>query len=97
MEEKRAVVIDALGRWISQEMKYSPQGKFAHCAPPSSNDLRSLCRGVSIPLWDYVAHRVRSEKCVLLPKSCSPVSLTVEEPSFAISDLRLPCLVNLEL
>ena len=52
----------ALSRWAAEEMKYLPEGKFAKSAPPSANDMKSLCRGASIPFWDYVSHRVKSEK-----------------------------------
>lgn len=55
----------ALSRWAAEEMKYLPEGKFAKSAPPSANDMKSLCRGASIPFWDYVSHRVKSEKTVL--------------------------------
>lgn len=67
MDDKRAAVAEALARWAQDEVKYVPSGKFARTAPPSAQDLRSLCRGGSIAFWDYVTHRVRSEQCVSWP------------------------------
>lgn len=65
MEDKRVAVADALARWLQEEVKYVPSGKYARIAPPTAQDLKALCRGGSIAFWDYVAHRVRSEKYVL--------------------------------
>lgn len=65
MEDKRAVVAEALSRWLTGEMHYKPEGKHSNTAPPNVAELRSLCRGVSLPFWDYVIHRVRSEKYVV--------------------------------
>lgn len=87
MEEKRLAVVEALGRWIAHEMKYAPQGKFARCAPPNATDLRALCRGVSLPLWDYVASRVRSERYVARAYGALFELLTVAPPKIAFSDL----------
>lgn len=65
MDDKRVAVAEALARWTQEEVKYVPSGKYARSAPPTAQELRTLCRGNTIPFWDYVAHRVRSEKCVM--------------------------------
>jgi hypothetical protein len=78
MEDKRAAVADGLARWAAQEMQFRPEGKFAHIAPPSMNDMRSLCRGSALPFWDYVIHRVRSDKYVTgVSKARSKIRVTV--------------------
>lgn len=79
MEDKRAAVAESLGRWAAQEMKYVPQGKYAKTAPPSANDMKLLCRGASIPMWDYIVHRVKSERYALVSKSGLFVPLPLQK------------------
>lgn len=48
---------EAILEWLQKEMGY--QGPI-----PSADQLRNVCRGNMVPVWDFLLRRVRSERTV---------------------------------
>ncbi|XP_074285039.1 AUGMIN subunit 5 [Silene latifolia] len=55
---------DAILEWLHKEMGYRPSGPFPGPTRPGSEAIRKVCRGNMIPVWNFLLHRVKSEKTV---------------------------------
>eukprot|EP00252_Welwitschia_mirabilis_P020836 TRINITY_DN5196_c0_g1_i1.p1 TRINITY_DN5196_c0_g1~~TRINITY_DN5196_c0_g1_i1.p1 ORF type:complete len:683 (-),score=164.85 TRINITY_DN5196_c0_g1_i1:20-2068(-) len=61
---------EAILEWLQQEMGYRPQGQYSasNKSLPSSEDLKKICRGNMIPVWNFLLKRVKSDKTVEMIK-----------------------------
>lgn len=57
---------EAILEWLQKEMGYRPLGPYAGktASSPTADSLRRICRGNMIPVWNFLLHRVKSEKTV---------------------------------
>nr|XP_043606302.1 AUGMIN subunit 5 [Erigeron canadensis] len=58
---------DAILKWLEKEMGYRPLGPYissSKASLPSSDAIRKVCRGNMIPVWNFLLHRVKSDKTV---------------------------------
>lgn len=57
---------EAILEWLQQEMGYRPHGRYisSNKPLPSPEDLKKICRGNMLPVWNFLLQRVRSEKTV---------------------------------
>ncbi|GLJ21418.1 hypothetical protein SUGI_0394400 [Cryptomeria japonica] len=57
---------EAILEWLQQEMGYRPQGQYlsSNNPLPSPEDLKKICRGNMLPVWNFLLQRVKSEKTV---------------------------------
>ncbi|ERN11754.1 AUGMIN subunit 5 isoform X1 [Amborella trichopoda] len=54
---------EAIVEWL-KEMGYQPQGQYHSSIKPlpSPEALKKICRGNMVPVWNFLLHRVKSEK-----------------------------------
>ncbi|KAJ4833097.1 AUGMIN subunit 5 [Turnera subulata] len=58
---------EAILQWLEKEMGYRPLGPGSITSKsqlPSADAIRKVCRGNMIPIWNFLATRVKSEKTV---------------------------------
>eukprot|EP01122_Echinamoeba_exundans_P001519 TRINITY_DN11558_c0_g1_i1.p1 TRINITY_DN11558_c0_g1~~TRINITY_DN11558_c0_g1_i1.p1 ORF type:complete len:688 (-),score=157.08 TRINITY_DN11558_c0_g1_i1:8-2071(-) len=64
MEDKQHFVAELVLKWALDEMRYSPDGKFANAPLPTLTQLKRLCRSNTIPIWEYIISNVKSKRTV---------------------------------
>jgi hypothetical protein len=62
MEDKQHFVAELVLKWALDEMRYSPDGKFANAPLPTLTQLKRLCRSNTIPIWEYIISNVKSKR-----------------------------------
>jgi hypothetical protein len=64
MDDKREQFAQSVLTWILEEMRYRPDttGKFAGASLPTIQDLKKLCRGNTVAMWQYFLDHIRSKR-----------------------------------
>ncbi|XP_033641240.1 AUGMIN subunit 5-like isoform X1 [Asterias rubens] len=60
MSDRRNDVAVLLHEWATQEMNFLPQGRHVNAPMPTVQELREICRGSLLDVWDFVIQRVYS-------------------------------------
>ncbi|XP_038065283.1 HAUS augmin-like complex subunit 5 [Patiria miniata] len=60
MSDKRSEVAALLHKWATMEMNFVPQGRHVNAPMPTPQELRGICRGGLLDIWEFVNARVHS-------------------------------------
>ncbi|XP_022104105.1 HAUS augmin-like complex subunit 5 [Acanthaster planci] len=60
MSDRRSEVAALLHKWATEEMNFVPQGRHVNAPMPTTQELRGICRGSLLDIWEFVITRVHS-------------------------------------
>ncbi|XP_038064792.1 uncharacterized protein LOC119735160 [Patiria miniata] len=73
--------MSVLHKWATMEMNFVPQGRHVNAPMPTPQELRGICRGGLLDIWEFVNARVHSAQTARKVKGNLPVALLARHRS----------------